>query len=269
MDFVKVKQEQFSDYEENEDQQPPIEMRQQIKQEPAVDYECVLPAIEFEEQKSWIDMFFCDFINCKFVSKRKDQLTAHRGTHTKPFKCDLCRKRFSINAQLTQHRLFNHENSDRFKCHICNKRYSRNTSLVNHLKLHDKPARIFKCGLCPKVFTLNRWLVAHRKLAHGKFSSNCVIHPAKLISISGIKNFVCDLCGSRFCELIAVKRHMKIHEEKKFKCEKCSATFVTTSNRRKHMSSFLGIEPMECQFCSSVYCSRILMIKHIGQCHQL
>lgn len=53
----------------------------------------------------------------------------------KPFKCNMCDKKFSRKLTLTRH-MQTHSGFKPFECHICGKRLSRKHVLVQHLKTH-------------------------------------------------------------------------------------------------------------------------------------
>ena len=47
------------------------------------------------------------------------ETTVHEREKEKPFKCDLCQKRFGDNCHLNTHQRTVHEKKKPFKCNIC------------------------------------------------------------------------------------------------------------------------------------------------------
>jgi len=109
--------------------------------------------------------FECDV--CIYVAKTKNILNQHQKTHTKPYRCEVCDKRFGKLIQMKNHRLIKHENPNAFKCHVCSKTLRKKESLKNHLMTHEeKRVKPFKCQRCQKLFGYEQSLKNHELTFH-------------------------------------------------------------------------------------------------------
>jgi hypothetical protein len=63
-------------------------------------------------------------------------VTEGEESEDKPFKCNMCDKRFSRKLTLTRH-IQTHSGVKPFECHLCGKRLSRKHVLMQHLKTHS------------------------------------------------------------------------------------------------------------------------------------
>ncbi|XP_053691448.1 uncharacterized protein LOC128739966 [Sabethes cyaneus] len=81
-------------------------------------------------------------------------------------RCDECHKVFNKSCYLTQHNKTFHSGDKPFKCQLCGKRFSCHQSHEGHLAKHngEKP---FKCELCPKQFNHKTDLRRHMCLHSG------------------------------------------------------------------------------------------------------
>jgi len=235
-----VKNEPFEDFNGAERAQ----QRVYVKEEEPAEYLLIIPPKEepesgkqattnptASEDREWK----CDYFDCDYAGKAKYQLFRHQGTHTKPFGCKDCDKRFGTKKQLNHHRLIKHENPNAFQCKVCNKNLSNKHSLKKHLETHEEnPEKPFKCLKCPKAFRSKKELKNHLQQIH-----------------SDSKPFACDLCPKKFAIPDQIREHVKIHrKEKLFKCEVCSKGFTHKYSFKIHMESHAG-KRFGCDLCNS------------------
>ncbi|PWN49909.1 hypothetical protein IE53DRAFT_387843 [Violaceomyces palustris] len=137
----------------------------------------------------------------KFNQRQK--VLRHIQTHTgdRPFKCQICSKRFSEPNTLQQH-MRTHTQERPYRCDFpgCGKSFSVAGSLTIHKRVHsgDKP---FECKFpgCGKRFSESSNLTKHSR------------------THSGERPFKCPECGKAFSRPDQVNRHRRVHERKRMK----------------------------------------------------
>ncbi|XP_014871933.1 zinc finger protein 93-like isoform X2 [Poecilia latipinna] len=98
------------------------------------------------------------------------------GTKKRPFKCDICGRRYTRKRTLKKHYRI-HTDERPFSCQLCRKSFSQSSSLTVHKRIHTGE-RPFLCQSCGKSFSQLSNLNRHKKNhAHhvGKLSLTLVI----------------------------------------------------------------------------------------------
>lgn len=77
---------------------------------------------------------------CQRVFRHPTRLSSHMKTHTLPYQCDMCPKRFSSNGQMRQHRRY-HTLERPYSCSHCESRFFERSTLTQHERIHtgEKP----------------------------------------------------------------------------------------------------------------------------------
>lgn len=101
--------------------------------------------------------FDCDKIFNKACYLTQHNKTFHSGD--KPFKCQRCGKRFSIDKIYEEH-IKKHAGDKPYKCNQCPKQFNHKTDLRRHMCLHtgQKP---FACDTCGKGFIRKDHMLKH------------------------------------------------------------------------------------------------------------
>ncbi|XP_061713727.1 zinc finger protein 391-like [Cydia pomonella] len=162
--------------------------------------------------------FACVTCGRRFVSRPvlDQHMVTHAETIDKPFKCDLCPKKYAFKQCLRDHIKRTHENKRNYQCEYCTKTFYARNELINHLRIHTME-RPFECGECGKAFTWKRALVSHM-----------LVH-------SGIRDFKCQRCDQSCRTASDLKTHMITHtKEKRFSCQYCGKRFGRADSCRRH-----------------------------------
>lgn len=110
--------------------------------------------------------FVCGFEGCESKFNNATALKTHSLTHTQPFQCGICSKRYGNKSLYAQHILL-HENPNAFKCKFCDKTFNIKPSMQAHIRLHHKNGWKW-CITCNARMASNIQLKIHMK-THGKF----------------------------------------------------------------------------------------------------
>lgn len=87
------------------------------------------------------------------------------------------------------------------------------------------------------------------------------------ISIPGTKPYICKFCGKKFPTVTNLKRHERVHQGRRFSCERCGATFSQTGDLKKHIRKVHPDIFHECGFCSKYYADTEQLVEHLDLVH--
>ena len=247
-----------------------------------------------------------DFCGAEFTLKSdlyKHKMSAHNNDQ-KPFKCEICRSKFSQKNNLIQHiqlmhpekslcQICNtifftekdlkthissvHEEKKPFKCGMCKSKFSEKNSLNRHMVLmHKAEKSIVKCKVCHAVFTELTDLKRHLASAHeGKFvkaESPESTNKLKLgYSIKDLKKwFECTSCSKKFESNVKLEKHMKVHEQKKSnECPFCPFKTGLKKSLIDHVSMVHeGKKLYECSSCYYLFGYELQLKEHVLNVHE-
>lgn len=161
-----------------------VEVRQDIKEEPEVEFVCVLPPLDQDRTLLGIlkvkteqniatekinSIFQSTHVKCRFCLKEvsKKAIKAHLSHHRKKnrgakHECKICEKKLFSTSALSAH-LKKHEG--RYLCKLCNQKLQGNRSYKDHLKFHED-SNAFKCDICQELFEESLKLNQHLRKDH-------------------------------------------------------------------------------------------------------
>ncbi|CAG2183461.1 unnamed protein product, partial [Oppiella nova] len=112
-----------------------------------------------------IPFLHCPQKDCEFKSKHKSAFAIHERSHTKPFQCSECEKRFGTKKSLTDHSR-THNESLKYRCdwHGCDDTFTTHDAMRDHFNTHTG-AVVYRCEWpgCEKEFIHRTSLIHHRR----------------------------------------------------------------------------------------------------------
>lgn len=146
------------------------------------------------------DMYKCS--QCSFVSKYKSIYREHilrNNCMLKPFQCDICLSRFSLNRKLRCHVKSKHgrpNNENIRKCPYCSYETKSESELEKHVRKHNE-SKQFECQICNKKLRTEMSLKCHIKYLH--------LH-------DDVNDFRCAQCPFQTKYKRSFLRHLNIHK---------------------------------------------------------
>lgn len=194
---------------------------------------------------------------------------------TNGFKCHQCSKVFKSKKVLKKH-LFIHTGIKRFCCDVCKKTFRYQSEVTAHRKSHEKPT--FQCDICSAMFIHKSHLATHRRKHLNEFVEWCKECNLGFVSKSLFtkhqnlvhKNLklMCDICGDRLSSLSSLKEHKLTHNqsygsERSHVCEICGKSYLTLRNLREHMRTHTKLRRYVCSICGKNVSSKKVLETHI------
>lgn len=134
------------------------------------------------------------------------------------FKCQNCAQFYSMELlkqiHMQQHIEVESEDSKPYGCNVCKKRFSTRLSLRNHKEIHTEE-KLFLCFECGKSFKTSSSLHTHR-ICHNEKTIQCPDCPMTFNRIAGFRKhrdvhmnlkYKCNLCHAELRSKDALERH--------------------------------------------------------------
>jgi len=162
----------------------------------------------------------CAYTSENYVTFGNHRRTAHLEDNSK-FVCEECGNNFASKQSLSSHRRLHNPDFKKFECKYCPQKFGHSSVLLIHMRVHtgEKP---FCCNICGATFGSQTASTRHRRVVHagdsemrfqcpdcGKkypsrakrdFENHCKTH-------SGVRDHVCDLCGSAYFSKKGLRKH--------------------------------------------------------------
>lgn len=145
-----------------------------------------------------------------------------------PIKCPKCEKLFYYKSYFAFHYKDVHQEQACEVCMYCGKTFKNTRRLNSHILIHNVGEKKFKCPYCEKQFNYSGDMLRHKR-----------IHEQ-------IKPYEChfDNCGKKFVQSYALKLHLDVHNNVRFKCDSCGSEFSVKTTLKNHMKKCInGISP--------------------------
>ncbi|EEB17170.1 zinc finger protein, putative [Pediculus humanus corporis] len=121
-------------------------------------------------------LFFCTDCNKNFSTQNllnNHIKKIHTSDSEKPYKCDICLKRFEKKQGLSCHVKAHTDEQQLYVCQHCNKSFSKICYLKNHLKSHQEDKDSFLCDICGKDYKSLTALEEHSRKHTGEKPFTC------------------------------------------------------------------------------------------------
>ncbi|CAG9808746.1 unnamed protein product [Chironomus riparius] len=198
-----------------EDIDHPAEMDIEYLEEHIIEEENECQLIEPEKLDDTEEIFDDDM-----SSKRRKY---PRKRLKEPIKCPKCDRLFYYKSYFAFHFKDVHEQQCSV-CHHCGKVFKNSRRLNSHILIHNVGEKRFKCEQCAKEFNYSGDLLRHKR-----------IHEQ-------IKPYSCHIegCGKSFVQSYALKLHLDVHNNVRFKCDRCASEFSVKTTLKNHMQKCIN-----------------------------
>ncbi|KAF8364418.1 hypothetical protein PRIPAC_91341 [Pristionchus pacificus] len=185
----------------------------------------------------------------------------------KPYKCNICEKRFFDSTSLARHKKSHGPEKDLrpFECDTCGKSYKEKSHLAIHQITHGillSKKTYYKCEVCEMNFPTQYALNGH-KPKHLGIAKEPVQAALK-------RQFQCDICGKKLVSSNYLQKHKRLHSSsesisKPHKCDICDKRFTDAQQVKRHMISHVPKAErtrFECNICHKTYASIDCLSRH-------
>ncbi|XP_035892805.1 zinc finger protein 62 homolog isoform X1 [Anopheles stephensi] len=220
----------------------------------------------------------------------KSHIQNHLPEEERPYKCELCPRRFGyISALLihaSTHRAENEEKGVYHLCYSCGRAFRSSEKLANHITESHKPndggnsSSCVSCETCGKTFitksNLNYHMTTHQpKVLHqvqcercGKWLKNKLCLRKHLLQHSQVRH-ACEQCDYTTVNVQSLQHHRRVQhtDHKPFVCATCGKSFKLKSNLREHTAQHGTEKKYSCEFCSRRFTSKSNYYCHRKRMH--
>ncbi|XP_050435120.1 zinc finger protein ZFP2-like isoform X3 [Adelges cooleyi] len=187
------------------------------------------------------------------------------SNNTKTMDCSL-NKTIENDSEKNIHKL------RRFDCNICQRRFITKSNIIWHIaKSHSSTSIEKKAPQKNKVNHRNSRIKKYTQNKDGLFYCGICSRTFSLKSSlrrhwrvhTEKKPFKCDICDKTFGRQSYLKTHERIHTgEKPFKCDVCKKCFNVQSNLKTHEKTHTGEKPFRCVVCGKTFSQQISLKIH-------
>jgi hypothetical protein len=215
-------------------------------------------AVHLQGHHKDILIFSCSYAKCRGVYLSKEKLQVHvermhemTNSHTR---CKFCSKAI-FKGSLHEHFRPLH---NLFTCTFkkCAQLFSTATERRKHAEKDHSRIMKSSCIYCNKVFSCNALMSCHVKYNHSDVKIKCSIRDCSSYFLSQSD------CDTHFKD-----QHQEEHEQKTYKCDKCSYSFIDKRGLEAHFGRFHSYYQIKCLKCTKVFSSNQSMLYHLLHTH--
>lgn len=120
--------------------------------------------LKLSDSSSSLENFKCN--KCDYVGKKEKQLQSHMARkHHRPFKCEVCGKKYGYKTDLDRHKIEVHSKTANYYCNICDKYLKTKAYIEDHISMHADNY-VYHCKTCDKSFSTKQVFGKHMKQRH-------------------------------------------------------------------------------------------------------
>ncbi|XP_050080457.1 zinc finger protein 28-like [Anopheles maculipalpis] len=188
----------------------------------------------------------------------KSHIQNHLPEEERPYKCELCPRRFAyISALLihaSTHRKENEKHGVYYLCYSCGRAFRSSEKLADHIAESHKPnstgSNCVSCETCGKTFVTKSNLTYH-----------LTTHLPK-----ALHQVQCELCGKWLRNKLCLRRHQVQHSQVRHACEQCDYTTVNSQSLQHHRRvQHTDHKPYECKTCGKSFKLKSNLREHAAQ----
>ncbi|KAK7459688.1 hypothetical protein BaRGS_00038991, partial [Batillaria attramentaria] len=193
----------------------------------------------------------------------------HFQTHTHPYRCEKCGKRFIKVGTLHTHKCDGvvapgSEGDGVWHCDLCEKTFKTERYLARHKTLHGVPS--FDCEYCGKKFIRKDYLNDHQCVLPDGTSVRMVRKKNRLYIRDDLR---CPRCNKAFSSKSNLNKHIRVHGEREAECHICGKKFHYESYLKLHVATVHDRQyQYQCAHCGKILFSKTGLVAHIKQFHQ-
>uniref|UniRef100_A0A4W5RGR0 Zinc finger protein 865 n=1 Tax=Hucho hucho TaxID=62062 RepID=A0A4W5RGR0_9TELE len=192
--------------------------------------------------------------------------------------CADCGRVLSSAAALESHASL-HTGKRPFVCSACGKDFPNLKGLNRHARVHGEQ-RGHQCPQCSKTFVYRFGLTKHEQMVHSGVRPFICPICGKRFAIrrdmethlrvhTGEKPFACSLCVKRFKRRVELNVHLRWHNgEKRHWCSDCGKGFLDYNNLKRHKLVHTGEKPYTCSECGKHFKQTGHLKKHLKTIHK-
>ncbi|RXG59974.1 Zinc finger protein 26 [Armadillidium vulgare] len=202
------------------------------------------------------------------------QVSGTENVTSKFHHCPYCSYKSYVSTNVKQHIKFRHTKNKPFSCNVCQKRFTLERQLIVHMR-HHTGERPFKCCRCGKEFIQkcrNCFLgfteavimvTALRNSKRGLFIIAHFLIESTTTSLGVFHH--CPYCLYKNPILAHVRRHImyKHTREKPFQCSFCLMRCTQKRDLQIHLRKHTGEKPYECSKCFRKFSTNSGLNKHL------
>ncbi|XP_052748266.1 zinc finger protein 267-like [Galleria mellonella] len=221
-------------------------------------------------------------VKCVEIFSNTKCLYYHMRRHDKDageFLCSICEQRFTLESEMTNHRLTHYRH---YKCRICELEFHNEDLILRHHR-DNHSENGYACEVCNTVYQTKRLYQLHRRSKH-KGRKSCPTCHKELGPNTNLKKhmlthtsvtYECEVCNKKYRNVWSLRTHRQSHNVQKNEaayCAECDVQYKTVYSYWTHVRTSLKHVSLEdlkykCKYCSKRCASASSLKYHMESVH--